>query len=189
MATKTSSRRKDKTTSMLYPLDDFYAAAGLAIPKYKEIDGAAMLEPYRSLLVHQGDMTPALENHYRKTIHIRRLQAHNKRSGYTREVVLLLDGSERPVEFGAIKIYLEHFSEPARKEILKGKLPLGAIMREYKVEHGSRPKAFLQIQSDGLINEALSLPKTMWLYGRRNTLITMTGEPLAEIVEILSPAL
>jgi chorismate-pyruvate lyase len=173
----------------MYPLDDFYGAARLALPKHSTIDGAAMLEPYRSLLVHNGDMTPTLERHYRQSIHIQLLQCHRKRSGYFREVVLRLDDNQRPVEFGAIKINLELFEEAARKEIIAGVLPLGGIMRKYQVVHLSAPKAYLQLRSDGLINEALELPKSMQLYGRRNTLTTLSGEALAEIVEILAPAL
>ncbi len=81
------------------------------------------------------------------------------------------------------------FEKKAREEIVEGHLPLGAIMREYRVAHGSRPSAYLQVQSDGVINEALGLEASTRLYGRRNTLITPSGEALAEIVEILAPAL
>jgi len=180
---------KIKTDSVAYPLDVFYAAAGLKLPRMNSIDGATMLEPYHSLLVHTGDMTPALENHYQSTIHLQILQAHDNAAGYTREVVLRLDGSERPIEFGAIKINLDLFVKKARAEILEGTRPLGAIMREYSVTHTSRPSAFLQLKSDGVINEALELAGSMTLYGRRNTLVTPQGESLAEIVEILAPAL
>ncbi|HYG74103.1 MAG TPA: hypothetical protein VEK08_03780 [Planctomycetota bacterium] len=186
---KLSKSAKVKTASAAYPLDVFYAAAGLKLPRITEIDGATMLEPYRTLLVHKGDMTPALENHYGSSIHIQILQMHNKRDSYTREVVLRLDGSERPIEFGAIEIKLDLFVKKAREEIIEGVRPLGAIMREYSVVHTSRPSAFLQIQSDGVINEALELSGNMTLFGRRNTLINPEGQPLAEIVEILAPAL
>ena len=187
--TASKSSVKSKAPSVLYPLDEFYAAAGLPLPRYSEISGEKMLEPYRSLLVHTGDMTPALENHYRDSIHIERLQAHNNSRGYSREVVLRLNGNERAIEYGAIKINLKLFEKKAREEIVEGKLPLGAIMREYRVAHGSRPGAYLQVQSDGVISEALGLPKNTRVYGRRNTLITPSGESLAEIVEILAPAL
>lgn len=184
-----SSARIDKAACILYPLDEFYNEAGLPLPRYSAIDGAKMLEPYRALLVHNGDMTPVLENHYRDSIHIERLQAHNTARGYSREVVLRLDGNERAIEFGAIKINLKHFEKKARKEIVKGHQPLGAIMREYNIAHGSRPKAFLQVYSDGVISEALGVAENTRLFGRRNTLVTESGEPLAEILEILAPAL
>lgn len=180
---------KDKTLGVLYPLDEFYDAAGLSLPRHAQIDGAKMLEPYRSLLVHNGDMTPALENHYRDSIHIERLQAHNNARGYSREVVLRLDGNERAVEYGAIKINLKLFEKKAREEIVEGTRPLGAIMREYTIQHGSKPKAFLTVYSDGVISEALGVSENTKLFGRRNTLVAPSGEPLAEIVEILAPAL
>ena len=183
-ATKT-----DKAAFILYPLDEFYEAAGLALPRHSAIDGAKMLEPYRSLLVHNGDMTPALENHYRDSIHIERLQAHNTARGYSREVVLRLNGNDRAVEYGAIKINLKFFGKKASDEIVDGNKPLGAIMREYKIVHGSKPKAFLQVYTDGVISEALGVAMNTRVFGRRNTLVMPNGESLAEIVEILAPAL
>jgi chorismate-pyruvate lyase len=193
-ATRTSrtartAPKADKASAILYPLDEFYAAAGLSLPRHSAIDGAKMLEPYRSLLVHNGDMTPALETHYRDSIHIERLQAHNSPRGYSREVVLRLDGNERAVEYGAIKINLKFFDKKAREEIVEGNKPLGAIMREYKIVHGSKPKAFLQVHTDGVISEALGVANNTRVFGRRNTLVMPGGEPLAEIVEILAPAL
>lgn len=187
--TTRSALKVDKASGILYPLDEFYAAAGLSLPRHSSIDGEKMLEPYRSLLVHNGDMTPALESHYRDSIHIERLQAHNSARGYSREVVLRLDGNERAIEYGAIKINLKYFEKKAREEIVDGNKPLGAIMREYKIVHGSKPKAFLQVHTDGVISEALGVAENTRVFGRRNTLVMPGGEPLAEIVEILAPAL
>ena len=188
MIARDSSRRHE-FSSPLFPLDQFYESAGLALPRFKQLDGREMLEPYRGLLVHNGDMTPALENHYRKTIHIHLLQARRKKTEYSREVVLLLNGDNRPVEFGAIRINLELFNKKAREEIVEAHIPLGTILREYNIVHTSSPRAYLQVKSDGVINNALELPRATALFGRRNTLSTPAGEPLAEIVEILAPAL
>ena len=44
--------------SNYHPLDEFYANAGRALPKIEAVDGIAVPEPYRQLLVHDGDMTP-----------------------------------------------------------------------------------------------------------------------------------
>jgi hypothetical protein len=45
----------------VYPLDEFYARSGLPLPRIERTSGEEVPEPYRSLLVHQNDMTPTLE--------------------------------------------------------------------------------------------------------------------------------
>jgi chorismate-pyruvate lyase len=172
---------------LLYPLNEFYARAGLSPPGAVEIGGEEMPEPYRSLLVHARDMTPTLEGFYKQGIHVRILKRHLSESVYARQVVLALDGDERPVEFGAIQIYLEHFPSDARELILEGKRPLGAILHNQGIGHASCPKAFFRINSDAVIGSALQLTGLNLLYGRRNVLLNLSERTLAEIIEILPP--
>lgn len=175
------------STSVAYPLDEFYSRSGLTLPPLDQMDGEAMPEPYKSLLVHESDMTSTLENFHKAGIHLRLVSREQRGAEYFREVVLALDGSEKPVEFGAIKIHLDRFTEGARTEILREQFPLGHILKDFAIEYQSRPKAFLRIASDPTINEFLGLTGAHLLYGRRNTLTNPAGEPLAEIVEILPP--
>src|SRR6266540_7339521 len=104
--------------SVAYPLDEFYARSGLALPPLDQVDGEALPEPYRSLLVHERDMTSTLETFHKAGIHLRLVSRQQRGDEYFREVVLVLDGSETPVEFGAIKIQLDRFPTKAREEIL-----------------------------------------------------------------------
>ncbi|MEW6307026.1 MAG: hypothetical protein AB1705_26480 [Verrucomicrobiota bacterium] len=174
--------------NLMHPLDEFYAHAGQPLPPWQQIDGAAMPEPYRTLLVHQNDMTPTLEKFHKARIHLRLLGRRHKDDEYFREVALLLDGTNEPVEFGAIKINLDRFPAEAREKILGEYTPLGTILAECSIVHTSRPKGYLRFASDPLINESLNLTGAHILYGRRNTLFDAEGQPLAEIVEILPPA-
>src|SRR5580704_15841261 len=111
--------------SLMHPLDDFYAAAGLPLPPLNEIDGQAMPEPYKSLLVHQRDMTPTLERFHEQSIHLQTISRRRDADSYSREVVLRLDETNLAVEFGAIKINLAMFPPDARDVILGERLPLG----------------------------------------------------------------
>ena len=174
--------------ALAHPLDEFYAQMGQTLPPLQQVDGEAVPQPYKELLVHQDDMTPTLEKFYQQDIHLEVLGRRRKGDEYFREVVLLLDGNDQPVEFGAIKIHLRLFSADARNEILEERRPLGHILHEQGIQHTSRPKAFLRLASDKVINEALSLTGAHVLYGRRNTLLDPQGRALAEIVEILPPA-
>src|SRR5437899_12834558 len=110
-----------------HPLDEFYARAGLPLPPLTQIDGEAVPEPYKSLLVHRNDMTPTLETFHRRNIHLRMLGRERKGDQYFREVVLVLDGNEEPVEFGAIKMNLDLFAPDARELILAEQRSLGPI--------------------------------------------------------------
>ena len=173
--------------SEAHPLDEFYARSGLAVPPLQQIDGEEVPEPYRRLLVHQQDMTSTLENYHQQAVRLRVLGREQQGDQYYREVVLELEGSGKPVEFGAIKIHLALFPPGAREEILKERWPLGHILKEFAIVYSSRPKAFLRIASDRLISKVLHLSGVHLLYGRRNTLLDSEDRPLAEIVEILPP--
>ena len=72
--------------------------------------------------------------------------------------------------------------------ILAAHLPLGRILNDTDMAYVSQPKAFLRLASDRTIDGLLHLRGVHILYGRRNTLTNIAGEPLAEIVEILPPA-
>src|ERR1700761_5427779 len=46
---------------LLYPLTLFRRKGGGPLPQYELVDGGEMPDPYRKLLVHNGDMTSRLE--------------------------------------------------------------------------------------------------------------------------------
>src|SRR5947209_1447873 len=131
-----------REAALLYPLDRFYTAAGLALPPVHEVEGSDVPEPCRQLLVHDRDMTPTLEAFHGERIHLRVLARQLDGDAYARQVVLTLNGSARPVEFGAIVIHLQHFPPAAREQILEGRRPLGTILHDHRIAHQSRPLSF-----------------------------------------------
>jgi chorismate-pyruvate lyase len=174
-------------SAVTYPLGEFYAERGLPMPTLEQITPAQMPEPYRSLLVHDSDMTSRLEAFYGSIIHIRLVARHNHRADYFREVVLELDSTHEPVEYGAIRIVLDTFPAEAREEVLREKEPLGRILHEYNIAFTSRPDAFFQMAADEFISQSLQLTGRPQLFARRNTLYDVRNQPLAEIIEILTP--
>ena len=170
---------------LVHPLDEFYAEAGQPLPPLNQVEGEAVPEPYRTLLVHQNDMTPTLEKFHGSLVQLDVLGSRRTGSAYFREVILRLDGTNAPVEFGAIKINLDLFAPASRAQILAEKQPLGHILHKYNIPHTSRPRAYLRLASDKLISQVLELTGARVLYGRRNTLYDPQGNSLAEIVEIL----
>jgi chorismate-pyruvate lyase len=144
-----------------------------------------MPEPYRSLLVHERDMTPTLEKFHNSDIHLKILKREQRDDFYFREVVLLLNGSDMPVEFGANKVSLALFPPKARQLILEERVPLGRILRECEIQHATFAKAFFRVAPDELIGSVLHLNGVAWLYGRKATIFDGQKRPLSEIVEIL----
>jgi chorismate-pyruvate lyase len=173
--------------TLAHPLDELYARSGMSLPPLKLVEGEEVPEPYKTLLVHQHDMTSTLEAFHRQRVRITVLHRDLQKDIYLREVVLKLEESEKPVEFGAIKIQLGQFPAAARELVLEERWPLGRILKECAVQYLSRPKAFLHVASDRLISQVLGLTGAQMLYGRRNTLTDLAGNTLADIVEILPP--
>jgi chorismate-pyruvate lyase len=168
-------------------LNEFYEQLGLPLPAVTQVDGPDMPEPYRSLLVHDRDMTPTLERAHDRSILLRVLRSTLAGGVLSRQVVLVPEGSQAPAAFGASKIHLEHFPDEAKPMVLEGKQPLGAILRTHGIEHRGRPEVYLQVTADGLIHTALGLVGPARLYGRRNRLVDAAGRTLAQVVEILPP--
>ena len=173
--------------TLAHPLDAFYAEAGAPLPPIQRIEGQTLRQPLRDLLVHSNDMTPTLEAFYGGNIHLRVLQHRRQGEEYQREVVLQLDGTNEPVEFGANRIRLDLFPEEAQRLILEEREPLGHILRDFSVLHTCEPNAFFRVASDHLINEALGLRGAQILYGRHNRLFNSNGQLISEVVEILRP--
>jgi hypothetical protein len=173
--------------SSLYPLDDFYARAGLPLPPIAVLAKTDLPEPYRTLLAHDHDMTPTLEAHFRGDLHLEVWSRAQHDGFYFREVVLRLDTTQRPVEFGANKINLTLCDPAVRRLILDEYLPLGHILKMREVPHTGRPTAFLRLPADAQMKRAFGLRGDYVLYGRQNTIRDRQGRPLSQIVEILPP--
>jgi hypothetical protein len=173
--------------AFIQPLDDFYRRGGRTLLSCERIEEDSMPEPYRRLLVHQRDMTRTLEQFHHGSIHLRVLSSRRDGNAYWRESILQIDGSGRPVEYGAIKIYLLPIPEPARSLILAEHLPLGGILNTHGLKYTSHPSAYFRCEPDAFISTAFGIEGARLFYGRQNTLRFADGNLLAEIVEILPP--
>src|SRR5437899_12533854 len=89
---------------LLYPLNEFYDEARLTLPSAVRVDDHEIPEPCRSLLVHNRDMTPALEEAYGREVDLRVLKYSLHDNVFSRQIVLTLQTEGPAVVFGAIKI-------------------------------------------------------------------------------------
>ena len=177
----------EPSADLLFPLSHFCRASGHPLPACEFIDGAVMPEPYRTMLVHHGDMTSRLEEFHGATMKLRVLHRETSGDAHRREVLLCNADSGLPVEYGAIEINLAAFDEPLRAEILEGRQPLGGLLNRHGVRYRSEPRAFLKLAPDSAMDAHFELDGAHTLYGRSNVLLGDGGRVLARIVEVLRP--
>jgi chorismate-pyruvate lyase len=182
-----SSHSHVPSSLAVFPLDEFYAHAGMPLPHIEQVAGHDVPEPYKSLLVHFNDMTPTLAAHHQSSIYIDVLRRERHGDFYFREVVLRLDRDNSPVEFGANRVCLPRLPQDARDLILEEHLPLGQILHQCRVPHRSFPKCFIRVEADDFIDRAFGLEGRPTLYGRQARILDPHGQPISEIVEILPP--
>jgi len=169
---------------ILYPLSMFRMAREIPPLSFETLEGADMPQPYRDLLVHDGDMTSRLEQFHDGPIHVDRLHSSNDGNAYFREVVLRREKDDQPVEYGAIEISLAALPADVAKLVLEAKRPLGGILNQFRITYTSAPKAFLKIVPDDAIGKIFG-PVEETLYGRCNEITGFNGDSYARIVEIL----
>ena len=168
-------------------LELFYSRAGLRVPLLRQMAGEQMPQPYRSLLVHSCDMTPTLEAFFHQPIGLGLLSSELQDQSYVREVILKRSDNSKPVEYGAIRISLNHLPPNAARRVLEAQRPFGGILQSEGIPHMSWPQAFFMTESDSHMSGVLALDKSSSLFGRRNVLVDGSRRLLAEVIEILAP--
>ena len=169
---------------LLYPLDMVYRRAGIDIPAFEVVAPDDIPLPYRALLVHDSDMTLTLERHFGGRVVLRPLSTFSLGGSYFRRVLLVQEYSGQPVEMGAIRMELDAFDAPLRRQILDNEIPLGSILRDRRFEYASRVKAFLQLMPNPEMMGVFWMREPRVLYGRR-TEIVRGGRKIGDIVEVL----
>lgn len=184
--TRTDQRRAHAFSShgILYPLDFVYTRAGVTPPVAVPVSPADIPPPYRSLLAHENDMTPTLEQHFGGRVTLRVLSSFSKGSSYFRRVLLAHEYSGRPVEMGATRVKLEVFSPKIRAQILRNEIPLGRLLRDGGVEFKSRPRLYLAITPNPEMMGVFWMREPRTLYGRQTEII-QGATKIGDIIEVL----
>lgn len=180
-------RQAEGASALPAPLDVVYERAGIPSPGVGVLDHDQIPEPYRSLLVHERDMTLTLETHHDTRVALRTLASFREGRCYVRKVLLVDESSGRPVEMGVIEIDLEAFSSPVQDRILSNREPLGRVLRESGVDYLSRPQAFLAVDPNPELLGIFWMKEPRTLYGRQ-TELTLGGQNVGDVVEILPVA-
>ncbi len=175
------------TQSLLWPLNLFCARYDRDVPEITPLFKQHMPQPYRDLLVHERNMTPTLEGYHGGSIYIQPINVIANDKETTREVILRRDTDDKPLEYGASRIFRHQLSYEALFLVDDGRLPLGTILRVCDCEHTVHPSGFFKIQSTPFFTEAFGAGDEPYFYGRRNTLVALDGHAIAEVCEVLPP--
>ena len=174
------------TSDILYPLSCFDCDASKGVTRARILEDVELAEPYRTLLAHDRDMTGTLETYFKQRmtlrVHVKKIEGDS----LYRQVSLLCADDGRPAEFGAIRIDLSCFDNETRGLVAACKIPLGRVLREHHVAYVSNPSAYLEVEPDDMLCEALQVTHGP-LYGRKNELKMPDGRAIAQIIEILPP--
>jgi chorismate-pyruvate lyase len=173
--------------SLMWPLNLFYAYYKRDMPEITPLFDWHMPEPYKALLSHERNMTPTLEAFYKSSIHIERLNVVPDLEECSREVILHLDTDKTPVEYGASRIFMNALPTQARDLICQGHVPLGSILNQCECEHTVELSGFFKVKPTSFFTNVFSSTNGTPLYGRRNSLVALDGNPIAEVCEILPP--
>ena len=173
-----------RRSGLLYPLDLVYQRAGIDLPHVEEVQPGDIPLPYRSLLVHDSDMTLTLERHFGGRVMLRPLSTFTNRGSYFRRVLLVQEYAGQPVEMGAIRMELDAFGEKIRQQIVKNEIPLGRILRDGRFQYKSRVKAFLQVTPNAEMMGVFWMREPRVLYGRRTEIMRHDAK-IGDIVEVL----
>ena len=122
---------------------------------FEPVATSALPEPLRTLLVHEGDMTSRLEAFHQSKIHLEVLKLEREGGSYFREVLLRGTVNDRPVEYGAIEIFLEHFEPELQRQILDGRIPLGGLLNASGLRYHSEPQAYFSVRHDTRLAQLL----------------------------------
>ncbi|HET6422359.1 MAG TPA: hypothetical protein VFG20_01670 [Planctomycetaceae bacterium] len=151
--------------------------------RVEHIPSAVTPEPYQSLLVHDEHMTVSMERFHRCTVDVRVLQHRHDGDVYAREILLLKQGTDIPVQYGIVRFHLNYVTEPVRQEILARKTPLGRILINHNVLRHIDLNAILEITAGPGLASALQMPEGGVTYGRLAT-IFCNLQPAVDLLEV-----
>jgi chorismate-pyruvate lyase len=164
----------------LFPPNDFVRA-------YEVVAADAVPPPYDELLVHDQHMTVTVEAHHGSLVNVRVLADRLEGDLYARKILLVLQASEKVVQFGLVRMHLNFVSPEVRAEITSRRTPLGRILIQHNVLRTIAPTSFLRVLPGPAMMGWFGLKAPQPTYGR-TAVITCDDQPAIEVLEIVAPA-
>jgi len=155
-------------------------------PACKRILAVDLPPPYQDLLAHREHMTVSMEEHHGGVAAIRVLASRLDENIYSRCTLLMMAGTEHPVQLGMVRLDLDRVSAPARREILGGQVPLGRVLIASNIHRRVELLACLEIRPTRELGALLAALPGKPLYGRLARIVC-GGEGSIDLLEIAAP--
>ena len=166
-----------------------FVAPGQAFePECAVVQPEEIPHPDDQLLVHHEHMTVALERFHGSAVDVHVQGEHLDADGvlYTRKIVLTPGSApNKPVELGIVRLDFRYMDDAVRDEILRKRMPLGAILIKHDVHRRIKPRFFLRFPPGGPVLGLFGATETRPVYGRLGT-IYCDDEPAIELLEIVT---
>jgi len=156
------------------------------VPLARAVDPVAVPAPYRSLLVHGGHMTEALERHHGGALSVHPYRIRREGDIYGRRIDLTVAGRDAPVMTGIMIFNLALVAATVRDEIVRAASPLGEILIRHRILRRVRSDAFVGFDPGDPLVARFGLPAPRPAYGRLAT-IDCDGRPAVDLLEIVRP--
>ena len=163
----------------------FYdAPADLGV--FDEVTPDNMPEPFRGLLAHNHHMTVTVESFHRCPVSVEVLETQRSGHHYSRKILLRRTTDEAVVQFGIVRLDLRFLTEEVIDEITSKKIPLGRVLIQHDVMREVQLAELWRFQPGPDLERYLG---DVWstVYGR-TALIYCNGEPVIELLEIVTPS-
>ena len=130
-------------------------------------------------------MTSTLANFHDSEIGLEVLVEESDSTEHCREVILLSTRNDKPVENGAIQIWLDTFPPREQAAIVEGRQPSGGILNQMDRPYTSSHHGFDTISAPEICQKCFECQEGAVLYGCYDNLSSEDGPELAVIIEIL----
>ncbi|MEZ6063717.1 MAG: hypothetical protein R3C19_25490 [Planctomycetaceae bacterium] len=143
-------------------------------------------EPYRRMLVHEHHMTVTMESYHDCSVDVAVIDSRYVDDTYCRKILLNRHGTSVPVQFGIVRFNFQYVTEPVRREIESGEIPLGRVLIAHNVLRHIDLGAILKFTAGPGLSRYLQMPVGEATFGRMAT-IFCNGAPAVDLLEISAP--
>lgn len=148
-------------------------------------------EPYAHLLAHEHHMTVTVEAFHKSLVDVRVRQKVVNDTHYAREILLARQSDGVVVQYGIMRVTLDHLSPRVQAAIKAEGTPLGRILIQHDVLRSIHLSALWHVVPGPALREMFSWPTgpdaPAATYGR-TAMINCNHEPAIELLEIVTPA-
>ena len=155
---------------------------------FQEADPNSIPTEYRQLLAHNHHMTVTVEQFFGSKVDVQVLDERFSGESYSRKIILRRQDNSQVVQFGIVRLNLNHLAPDVVTEIQKKETPLGRILIERNVLRVVELSKVWRFQCGAEMAETFHADIDATTFGR-TAMIHCDGDPAIELLEIITPNL